>query len=175
MGNFYIIGERPLRVAVPGYSELSISSLEATYNIPRNGHVIVPIITSEEGFEKSIPYWYLQANPTFLPSSGGWLIYFLLQELQGGTVVATYEIAKASFNLGATFSIQCNDVVGTPALWFPSDRARFVSAIASAVIRSRYEGDSVRRQRIAARIDNGTNTGGNFFYQHTLGVLKTRI
>jgi hypothetical protein len=175
VGNFYNIGQRPLRVAVPGYSELSIASVNTTYNIPQNGYVTVTLITSEEGFEKSIPFWFVYARPTFSVSSGGWSILFRLEELEGGTVVATYDIAGASMNLGATFTIQCNEVVVTPNQWQPSDKARFVSALAAAVIRSRYEGATLRRQRIVARIDNGTNAGGNFSYQHNLGVLKTRI
>jgi hypothetical protein len=100
---------------------------------------------------------------------------FQLQELERNTVVATYDIAGASMNLAASFIIQCNEVVITPNQWQPSDKARFVSVLASATVRSRYEGNTLRRQRIIARIDNGTNTGGNFSYQHNLGVMKTRI
>jgi len=174
MGNFYSIGDRPLRVAVPGYSELYIAEIDTTYYIAQNGYKIIDIISSEEGFEKSIPFWFLYAKPQFSTTSGGWSILFRIQERVGDQVVAECNVAGASIQLAGSFIIQCNEVTITPQQWQPSDKARFVDALKSVVVRSRYEGETLRKQVLVARIDNQTGTGGNFTYQHKIAVVRTR-
>jgi len=174
MGNFYSIGDRPLRVAVPGYSELYIAEIDTTYYIAQNGYRNIGIISSEEGFEKSIPFWFLYVDPQFSATSGGWSILFRFQERVGGQVVAEYDVAGASMQLAASFIIQCNEVAVTPQQYQPSDKVRFVEALKSVVVRSRYEGETLRKQVLVARIDNQTDKGGDFRCQYKLGIVRTR-